>query len=84
MSDNRIEQTNTAQSVPPFVSSNSQHQAVRTVPMWVAVLLSGTVPVIGGVALMLPPPWSAIVGLVGLGVTGVAHYFGMRVGTPKS
>lgn len=81
MPPKRISQTSIARGEYP--QAFALPGEVVTVPMWVKLLIASCIPMLGGAATMLPPPWNAVVGIVGLGVGGVAAWLGMSVGAPK-
>lgn len=78
---NRIKQESIARGEYDNVSP-SQGEVV-TVPFWVKLTLAGAIPMVGGIATMVPPPWNLVAGIVGLGIAGVASFLGMSVGAPK-
>lgn len=78
--DNRVNQTSIARGEYPQAFAAPE---VTTVPMWVKLALASAIPMLGGIATALPPPWNMVVGIVGLGVGGLAAFLGMTVGQPK-
>ena len=77
---NRIEQTSIARGEYTQASASVE---VVTVPLWVKLLLASAIPMIGGTAAILPPPWNIVLGIVSLGVAGLASFLGMSVGVPR-
>lgn len=75
----RINQTSIARGEYPQAFAAE----VTTVPMWVKLALASAIPMLGGIATALPPPWNMVVGIAGLGVGGLAAFLGMTVGQPK-
>lgn len=59
---------------------------VHDIPVWAKVALAAGIPMLGGIAAIpgIPPLVAVIAGTLAIGLTGVATWYGMKVGSPKS